>query len=44
VPYNIAIAITNESPIVIVALKEGINRKNGTVKTARIARIIQPMS
>lgn len=43
VPYIMAIAITNESPIVIVALNDGIRRKKGTVNTARMVNIIQPL-
>jgi hypothetical protein len=40
-PYIMAIAIMYASPIVIVALKEGKKRKNGTVAKARIANISQ---
>ena len=43
IPYNMAIAIMYASPIVIVALKEGKKRKNGTVAIARIANISQPV-
>ena len=42
-PYNMAIAMMNASPIVIVALKEGRNRKSGTVRIARIVNTIQPL-
>jgi hypothetical protein len=43
VPYIMAIAITKESPIVIVALKDGIRRKKGTVNTARMVNINHPL-
>ena len=39
IPYIMAIAIMYASPIVIVALKDGKKRKNGTVATARSANI-----
>jgi hypothetical protein len=38
-PYIMAIAIMYVSPIVIVALKEGKKRKNGTVAIAKSANI-----
>jgi len=43
VPYIMEMAMMYASPMVIVALKEGMKRKKGMVRSVKIASISQPL-